>query len=931
MNKGSDALERLAVADPELARETGRIIQLHGPVSADRMTLLVEETLWGLSQEISFGAALAKGYARLLGTGSETAVRYYRLKVRQGGAHGPTTGRMMALHLIPVLVHGNGELARRFADVFDTMCQKGTYTLKKPLEGLSALLRAGDIAAGAAYLELLNSAFSQDISYNQSLHFTYTLPTAVASLPPSKRVWQIRELTRIVAADPLMTEAFQQGWDRGLSLLPRDSLHAFIDMALEKFAVALEQGVKFISLDSSMALNRCKEMQVAVPIGQVQPALTRYVRARTGLSISIQPVSAVKGPLAGLPPGRPTGFSDTRFIYLPDEIACFSSQVENKNIYMALVKLEAGLIEFNTHAFDLEKALDRMDDLDGIHLLGIGKRGRDVLEKGSDLERFFNLFPDSIRAAGLFTVLEHGRIRQLLKRRYPGLVKRVLPLFRAEARRMQQAGEGDPLLLALYHGIALGAGEPLPGGPRETAVNAVLESIRERFKAQLQAFSTPESSARMTVFAYHQLTGMLKNDGFGAGGGKSERSVPEFPFGRHLRPDLVYNSFAGYDEISRKITAALKKRGISAYTSDVRKKLVINCGRISRADLQEAVLEKEADSGRPEDLPAGQRVDLAWLDLPELLKGTGTEVPNGGEAVGESCRYREWDHTVGDYLEDYVRVIDSRIQGCGGDFYARTLERHAGLVKRMRHAFELLKPEGLTILRQWIEGDQFDYRALLDYALDRRAGIMPSDRLYIKRVKQQRDVAVLVLVDLSRSTANKAAGSEETVLDVEKAAIVLLCEALDIVGDRFAVAGYSGTGRFGVDYIRIKDFDETVGPEIFKNINAMVARRSTRMGAAIRHATQQLEKIPARVRLLMAIGDGFPNDVGYKQGYAIADTRQAILEAVSKNIVFKGISVNMAGDPKLDELYGNLNHNVITDIAELPDKLLRIYGSMTKS
>jgi nitric oxide reductase NorD protein len=81
---------------------------------------------------------------------------------------------------------------------------------------------------------------------------------------------------------------------------------------------------------------------------------------------------------------------------------------------------------------------------------------------------------------------------------------------------------------------------------------------------------------------------------------------------------------------------------------------------------------------------------------------------------------------------------------------------------------------------------------------------------------------------------------------------------------------------------------------------------------------------------LMVIGDGFPNDVGYKQAYAIADTRKAILEAISKNIVFKGISVNMAGDPKLDELYGNLNHNVISDIAELPDKLLRIYGTMTK-
>jgi len=360
----------------------------------------------------------------------------------------------------------------------------------------------------------------------------------------------------------------------------------------------------------------------------------------------------------------------------------------------------------------------------------------------------------------------------------------------------------------------------------------------------------------------------------------------------------------------------------------VRQKLVNNKGYLSPEDLEEIVLNEGGDGDRSDDdQPA---VDLSDIDLAGLLQDSGIEILACGDANEDACRHPEWDCNVGDYLKDYVRVMDNRIQGCEGDFYSQTLERHAGLVKRMRYAFELLRPEGLAILRQWIEGDQFDYRALLDFALDRKAGIMPSDRLYIKRIKQQRDVAVLVLVDLSRSTANQAAGSDETVLDVEKAAIVLLCEALGVVGDKFALAGFSGTGRFGVEYFRIKDFDEPVGPETYANINGMVARRSTRMGAAIRHATQQLEQVSARVRLLMVIGDGFPNDVGYKKAYAIADTRKAILEAMSKNIVFKGISVNMAGDPKLDELYGNLNHNVISDIAELPDKLLRIYGSMTK-
>jgi nitric oxide reductase activation protein len=229
-----------------------------------------------------------------------------------------------------------------------------------------------------------------------------------------------------------------------------------------------------------------------------------------------------------------------------------------------------------------------------------------------------------------------------------------------------------------------------------------------------------------------------------------------------------------------------------------------------------------------------------------------------------------------------------------------------------------------------VEGDHFDYRALLDFAVDRKTGKLPSDRLYIKRVKQQRDVAVLILVDLSRSTSSKASGANATVLDIEKQAIVLLSEALTVVGDRFAIAGFSGTGRLGVDYLRIKEFSEPMIGGLKKRINALAPQRSTRMGAAIRHAASELEKVAAAVRVMMTLGDGFPNDVGYKDAYAIADTRKAVQEAYAKHIHFKAITVNIAGDPKLDELYGHLNHNVISDIMELPDKLLSIYSAMTR-
>ena len=106
----------------------------------------------------------------------------------------------------------------------------------------------------------------------------------------------------------------------------------------------------------------------------------------------------------------------------------------------------------------------------------------------------------------------------------------------------------------------------------------------------------------------------------------------------------------------------------------------------------------------------------------------------------------------------------------------------------------------------------------------------------------------------------------------EKEAIVLFCEALKAVGDRFAIAGFSGHGRTGVDYFRIKNFGDPLDDAVTRRIGAMCSQRSTRTGAAIRHAAGHLESQPSRVRLLITLGDGYPNDVGYTGEYAVADT-----------------------------------------------------------
>jgi len=388
------------------------------------------------------------------------------------------------------------------------------------------------------------------------------------------------------------------------------------------------------------------------------------------------------------------------------------------------------------------------------------------------------------------------------------------------------------------------------------------------------------------------------------------------------------------ENIANTLKAVLAEKNIRVYKSDIRRTLSEKGGDIDLDDIKKLVISARRPADATSVRQTGSAVDFSWLDLGMILKSKDMARPVIDNTTGCIFRYREWDCTLNDYLNDHTRVLEKTVNGIKNDFYFHTLRRYQGLVKQVRDSFELLKPESLFLLRPWQEGDEFDYHALLDFAINKKAGRMPRERLYCKRIKQQRDVAVMLLVDLSRSTASSVcrsgSGRSATVLDIEKEAIVLFCEALAVVGDRFPIAGFSGTGRLGVDYFKIKDFDKTMDECVRQRINAMAPQRSTRMGAAIRHATARIEKISSKVRLLIIIGDGFPNDTGYKREYAISDTHKSVFEAYAKQIFTHAITVNMVHNAKLDTLYGAANHNVISNVNELPGRLLRIYSALTR-
>ncbi len=919
----TDPLHALALVDPTLADGMEKALaDRSGPLPGKTVRGMVEEILRAISQEIGFGYALAEGLLTLAGEASASALERYLAVIRKAGREGPTLGRLLAVHLVPAFRRDAPALVDRILETAGVMGARGTHTLNSPLEATADLIDAGDLPAAEAFLNLLREVFSRQMSYSRSLHLAHGLPRAVKGFPTAGRTFRIEALGRVAAADAALIDPFLEGMAGGLAILDPAALGRFLTEALEVHGRRPESGRRFLSLESKPGREAFRGLQVTVPLVQVRAGLNRYLRARSGGTLSVRPLAALPRSLADDRDGEAAMVrSDGRHVYLPETVGRSRDRAGNLALYKALVRLEATPYECGTFDFDL----DRLAEAAGGAAVPAAPPDVEP-HPGGDLGRFFDAFPLPALAGDLFSIFEIGRIRKWLTNRYPGIARAVFPLLGREALRSYAEQGGRHPLQPLYLRVAAGLS---PADPTSIPP-APADRWFERFEREMAGDGPAEGSGRLTLGAYPAMERSVRGLAEPGNGPTTYRPLP-FPFGFRIRPELFFATFREPERTAGAVRRALAERGVSVFKSEIRNHLVKTGGALFAEDLAAMVRHRKGSDGPDRD--EAPSVHLSRLDLSAFLDPPSPSPAPMEADGGTAVWYDEWDHRLNDYLHDHVRVRERSLPEFDDGFYGAALARRRGLVRRVRRAFELLRPEGLVRLRRWPEGDSFDDAALIDFAVDRRAGRSPSDRIYIKRIKQERSVAALLLVDLSRSTANLAAGSNPSgarILDVEKEAVVLFCEALAVVGDAFAVAGFSGTGRLGVDYYPVKGFQDPLDGPVMGRIGALAPQRNTRTGAAVRHAASRLQAMEAKVRVLLILGDGFPNDTDYKKAYAIEDTRRAILESAAKGIHARAITVNMAGDGRLDDLYGPLHHNVISDVRDLPDRLLGIYGALTR-
>ena len=382
--------------------------------------------------------------------------------------------------------------------------------------------------------------------------------------------------------------------------------------------------------------------------------------------------------------------------------------------------------------------------------------------------------------------------------------------------------------------------------------------------------------------------------------------------------------------------------------------------------LIEAGIELNIRQGKPDSLnPQGLYItDLdgklsAHSDPDAILPKNGALVSTGRRKERQEALtffYDEWDYHIADYRTRWCRLREIMLNGDAGEFFAKTLGDYVALAPAIKAEFQRIRPEQYRLVRGLEDGEEFDLNAVITAVSDRRARLAPSPKVYTTKRQTERDVAALFLLDMSASTDEPvvplppAYGQDDSddwlaawkkkpvepqpksrrIIDVTKEALVLMAEALEEIGDTYAVYGFSGQGRDNVEFYHVKSFTESLSPTIKGRIGAIEPKRSTRMGPAIRHSLEKLKDIACRVKLLVLLSDGFPQDMDYgtdrrSATYGIQDTMMALREADQAGVLTFCLTIDKAGHDYLRDMCAPSRYMVLEDVTSLPTELPKVY------
>ncbi|HEU4835565.1 MAG TPA: VWA domain-containing protein [Pyrinomonadaceae bacterium] len=698
----------------------------------------------------------------------------------------------------------------------------------------------------------------------------------------------------------------------------RSSARALRTVSIEQFEAWARHGLtsgrtdtrarrSYFSLETRGSYEALLSGSVGLALESIQHLLRLYVEALTGREVEIAPLAAVPDEAR---------IDDGRTIHLPSLVNEFGDEDLDFRLYKVLAAHAAGQIEFGTYerggllpvahaAIRAKYSKENVDALDAFALadeivqLRNDEEGHKEAQAETQLEdtgyrEVLKAFPQPQLARRVFGTLENGRIDRRLRRAYRGL-SRDLDLIRQHLSQSRPSITGLPGALVPFELLFQ---ITMLGGAREDSRLAYGQIVSELETIVSEYLVREQTTVADTLMATSRVYDLFQT------------VIPV--------DDSVQQVEAPEDQT--------ESDDESAATDRMKQRQAERMPE--RRDARELfnAWNDPSPEGDPDELTGAD----AWSEA---------ETPEQILAEGEvAYNYDEWDRELTDHRLGWCRVIEKKVKHGDRNFVDLTKERHKGVISSIRHQFQLMKPENLTRVANEVDGEEFDLNAVIDYVIDRRADGHQSERIYTKRLRRRRDVAVSFLLDQSSSTARTIGRHPlqpytrpgRRIIEIEKEGLVLMSEALEAVGDTYSINGFTSEGRRNVKFYVVKDFDEKYSDEVKRRIGGINYQNNTRLGAAIRHASAKLAKQDARTRLLIVLSDGRPYDHDYGDArYAREDTREALRQAKNEGITPFCITIDRESEAELRDLYGEVGYTIIDDVLSLPERLPGIYRRLT--
>jgi len=828
----------------------------------------------------------------------------------------------------------------------------------------------------------------------------------------------------LLATSPQAVPAFLKSLNSVLGRVTLSQLDIWFQQGMQLLKENPDGGLAYFKVESNTSEQLLETLSSSLELDRVKGILRLYCRALSGSPVEILDSKELVHKGIGWVDESQASTEGTK-VYLQPVADRYPSKGENFGWFKVVSTHQVAHLEFGSFQFVFDKPATLFKDLrprmeeDAAARLaqsrspersegeaeGAAARLQEKLdgeadsssaERGylTDMGRFFHLFDDRRLSLDLFTVLEDGRLDYRVKAEYPGIgshYRRVQAKALTERPLIEELPLRQAMIELLIH-LSLGQFRGLPV-PKEHKVTArVLAKI---FKRLLNVRAEVEDTAEATIRAY-QILSRLPNEQQSPQDFQPQDFDDQEEFSDEELQELLQNLQGGDQRPSegQEGEESYESPQEVEYRGDFKPELVqlLNRLRMDRSQQgdsepitkemleqllkESAELELDAESSRLQNamgLFVQNIMKEAGVPPPSSQPGQGYgpmvhEDEQGGSLEAREPRsyvYDEWDFRAADYKPKWCIVREKGVDEGDIHFFNDTLRNYAGLSNDIRRQFEMVIPENFRKVKRVIDGEDLDLDAVIEATIDRRVGITPSEKVWWRRNKIERDVAVVFLLDMSASTAEAIDEGRPTmddrdapddpveymmwlrtrreglvrrhykrIIDLEKESVALLMQALETIGDTYGIYGFSGYGRENVEFYVIKDIGETFQDRTKRRIDKITPMHATRMGPAIRHATSKLDSQDAKTKLLFLISDGRPQDRGYsregvEKEYAVHDTHMALVEAKRKAIIPFCLTVDKAGHDYLKTMCGDLSYEVLDNIWALPSRLPTLYRMLT--